>query len=512
MFRIVLAAGILANAALASQAIEGRVLNAVTGAGVAGATVRIFPADGPPSNGHSTSTDSEGRFRLESFAEGAYRAMYAAVGFLPLPDPGEMPCPFTVGRGSEPMRLEVKLQPLAKISGRVLDAGGQPVPNAGIWLVRQEKWCMPPACHPYHRQAKSRENGEFTVIDLLPGPWLVAAAAPPSWNPPEARGGEQLAWAETFYPGVTDPELAEAVLLRPGGEQWNAEIKLAAAPTHRLRGRVVDAHREPASGASVTLGKGFGPVFTQVTKSDGTFEFTAVDDQWYLAAASEKGGTRLAAALPVELRKRDRENVELELAAPFPLRAAIVTETAEGAPAPPLPIVDAGLVADTGMMSEGPGGFLAVRSDGTVRDVYPGSYRLQLLTDSPAPYYLDSIRLGARDALGTVSLTSAAQPLTITYKLGGGSVRGTVDACGAAHVFLIPQEPALRRDGFIRIAACDRDGRFEFSAVRPGEYYGLALVKDPQSFTALADDRALGQAAKVTVRSNENTTAGIPLR
>jgi hypothetical protein len=41
---------------------------------------------------------------------------------------------------------------------------------------------------------------------------------------------------------------------------------------------------------------------------------------------------------------------------------------------------------------------------------------------------------------------------------------------------LIPQDPALRRDGFVRLTSCGQNGRFEITAVRPGEYYGLAIV------------------------------------
>jgi hypothetical protein len=40
-----------------------------------------------------------------------------------------------------PVRLEVKMQPIGKLSGRVLDAAGKPVPNAGLWLVWRGSGC-----------------------------------------------------------------------------------------------------------------------------------------------------------------------------------------------------------------------------------------------------------------------------------------------------------------------------------------------------------------------------------
>jgi hypothetical protein len=511
---MVLAACILMPLRLASQTIEGRVTNAVTGNGIPGVKVGIFPADGPPANGYSIATDAQGGFRIESVKGGAYRAIYSAAGFSPVPAPGDLPAAFPVGNGAEPVRLDVKLQPLATISGRVLDATGKHVPNASIWLIRQETWCMPPECHPDHRDSKSDENGVFTIRDLPPGPWLVAATAPPSWGPPQPRGDERLGWAQTFYPGVIDPQLAEAVMLRPGGQQWTADIKLAAVSVHRIVGRLLDPDGEPVPKASVMWSKGFGPTLTQETKAGGAFDFAVVDDQWILSASVDRSGVKLKSTRTVDVKDRDAEGVEMRLSAPFTLQGKIVMQAPDGVPAPEPPPIDMGLVPVTPVLSDGPDVFLVVRMDGeslTVPDVYPGSYRLQFLTDSPAPYFLDSIRLGEQDAFGTFSVVSPALPLTITFRLGGGTVRGTLDACGSHHVFLVPQEPALRRDGFIRITGCDSNGHFEFPAVRPGEYYGIAMAKEPRSFADLSNDNVLSQGNKVTVRANESTSAAVRL-
>jgi hypothetical protein len=118
--------------------------------------------------------------------------------------------------------------------------------------------------------------------------------------------------------------------------------------------------------------------------------------------------------------------------------------------------------------------------------------------------------MGDADALGLVSIVSVGQPLIITYKLGGGTVRGTVEGGDFSHVFLIPKDPALRRSGFAQETECGQNGRFEFSAVRPGEYYGLAIAGGLISFEAVYEDTGLlRQAGSVTVRPNESTSAEI---
>lgn len=506
---IVFGVCILAVPSLASQIIEGHVVDAATGEAITGANVQIFPADGPRANGFSTATDAQGRFRIEGVNAGVYRARYSASGYSPVPDAGALPPPFRVLDGSESVRLEVKLQPMARISGRVLDAAEKPVPNASIWLIRENKWCMPPECNPDHRQSKTGENGEFAIHDLVPGPWLVAATAPATWDLPQSRGDERFGWAQTFFPGVIDPQLAEAVQLQPGGEQWR-NIKLAAAPLHHIRGRLLDSGGNPVVKSSIVLGKGFGPTFAKDTDSDGSFDFSAIDDKWTLSAAVDRNGVKLKCARTVDLKDRDSDGVEMRLSAPFTLKGKLVIEVPDGVPAPEPPPIDMGLATVAPLVSDSPGRFFVIRTDReslTVQDVYPGSYRVQFLTDAPIPYFLDSIRLGEEEALGSFPLDSAALPLTIRIKLGGGTVRGTVEGCGSRPVFLVPQEPALRRNGFIRIAPCDSNNHFEFPAVRPGEYYGIALAKAPQSFGDLADERLLRQASKVTVRLNESTSA-----
>ena len=515
MLRTIIVACVMAAPALAAQPVEGRVVNAVTGAGIQKATVRIFPADDGPANALSLTTDSQGRFRIESMEVGAYGVMYEAPGFRSVPERGGSAPLFQVGSGAEPVRLEVKMQQLGKLSGRVLDAAGEPVPNADVWLATEDWQRKPSSCFGCYPQSKTDERGEYTFKDLEPGRWVLSATAPPFLGPPKPDADRQLGWAQTFFPGVADPQDAEAVTVRPG-DQWNPDIKLAAAPVHRVLGRVLDLWGRPVPKASVALGKGFGPTRSRETKSDGTFEFASVvDDEWRLSVVVDEGGVKLKAAQWIRVKDRDLENIEVQLAEPFSLRVRIEVEVPEGTVVPRLSIPPLALDLGTALPSDRVSdGSVHIRrphqGELAVPDVYPGTYELRQLGNSPAPYYLDSIRLGDADALGLVSIVSGGQPLIITYKLGGGTVRGTVEGGDFSHVFLIPKDPALRRSGFAQETECGQNGRFEFSAVRPGEYYGLAIAGGLISFEAVYEDTGLlRQAGSVTVRPNESTSAEI---
>jgi hypothetical protein len=88
-----------------------------------------------------------------------------------------------------------------------------------------------------------------------------------------------------------------------------------------------------------------------------------------------------------------------------------------------------------------------------------------------------------------------------------------VEGCNAGEVLLIPQDPALRRDGFIRRTLCDANGRYAIGALRPGEYYGIARAGQAVGggSSQEVDDRLLRQSARVTVRANETTSVDLRL-
>jgi hypothetical protein len=63
---------------------------------------------------------------------------------------------------------------------------------------------------------------------------------------------------------------------------------------------------------------------------------------------------------------------------------------------------------------------------------------------------------------------------------------------------LIPQNPLLQRAEFILGINCGQDGPFEFSAVRPGEYYGIAIARNGPTpwYQAMRDEAFLKQTAR----------------
>ncbi len=532
--RLILIASILPAAAFAAQAVDGHVVNAVNGVDIPGVAVNLIQAG---EVAYSATTDSQGHFHIDAVKAGTYSANYVARGFWPVPNLSvdedfERECgrcfqvergdqPFQVTAVGDPVRLEVKMPPIGKISGRVLDYLGKPVPNATIQLHWGEIWfCKMPSCIGIFRDTKTNDKGEYTISDLdVPGAWLLSAIAPSSWKPPETRDDQPREWAQTFYPGVTDPQLAARVIVRIGGDLSNLDIKLAAVPVHRIRGVVLDASGHPVPKAAVRLAKFIGsPALTEDTRADGTFEFDAVaEGEWRISAKVDQGPAKLWAARWVPVKTRDVENLELRPSAPFAIQGKVVMEVPEGAPPPKPPSVTLAFNAGAAVSGDKPAGNILSanpdsQGDFTIRNVYSGPY--QILPGPPPPqYYLDSIRFGARDALESdVEILPGVQPLTVAYKLGGGTVRGTVENCAGGTVRLLARQKALWREGFVLFASCDANDRYAISAVRPGEYYALAIAGDypiPWYATGWDDDTLLHSATSVTVREGENSSADL---
>jgi hypothetical protein len=162
------------------------------------------------------------------------------------------------------------------------------------------------------------------------------------------------------------------------------------------------------------------------------------------------------------------------------------------------------------MLSHELGAILAIpdrNGNFTLRDVYPGSYRI-VSTPPPRPYYMAAVRIGEADlSTAEVELSSSAAPITVLYKTDGGTVRGTSEKCASGVVLLVPQDRALQSLPFLGSARCDSDDRYDFSGVRPGDYYALAFAGGggvPQ-----LDEILISQANKVSVRAEEIASADL---
>jgi len=527
---------VLFCACAVAQTVEGNVINSVTGNGIPGMQVEIRRSG--LRTDYSTTTTAQGHFVIEGVPAGTYTASFSSPDYALSGEPSVFP----VTAGGTPAKLEVRMVPLARISGRVVDGRGDGVANARLELIGARLL-----------DEGTDDTGKFE-FRLLPGGYTLSVVPPIGLKPPnrEPDNDRVMAWTRTFYPGVSLPEAASKIVAQPGRVISGIELKLQAVPVHAVRGVLLNPDGTPAPKVAITLSEEIvQPAHRAESGSEGAFEFPAVvDGEWRLAAAVENNGVKLQAMQWIEMAGCELEGVKLRLSPPFTMRGQVVMETPKGMPAPNMPSVS--LVARAGRIgreawtanwmlrpemhfveplpTNAPGGDATKQIHGEILDsflftgaisarpdaggnfslqnVYPGSYRIVPMPPPPLPYYLDAVRVGETDLGGQeVELSSEAVSVTVEYKTNGGAVGGTVEKCASGPVLLVPQDTSRQWLGFLRAARCDSNDRYGIAGVRPGEYYALAFAGDgplPE-----LDRGLLNQASKVTVRAGEASWADL---
>lgn len=195
-----------------------------------------------------------------------------------------------------------------RISGRVLDAEGDPVSGLGVVMLPLTGWTSS------SWYAKTDQEGRYIASSLPAGQYLVGinvrglprivapAELPKDFLCPNCfmivenlRADEQAsAFPRMFYPGVFQTAKAEWLPLGPGQELRDVDFRLPPRPAESIvKGRVLRADGTPAAGALVgyqdvtyedlkVLGYGVR------TNVQGEFSFKAYRGGRYIVNASDQ--------------------------------------------------------------------------------------------------------------------------------------------------------------------------------------------------------------------------------
>ncbi len=486
-----------------AQSVEGTVIDVVTGKGIDGVKVQLAGTG----VSYSAITDDKGRFRVDGVKEGVYRPSYTTPHYLDearaLSRPRDGSNLFQVSGAGNAVKLEGRMVPLSKISGKVADPWGNAVPDARVELDTPE----------LRMGAKSDAEGKFEIA-IWPGRFALAVAPPVGLKAPrpDPQSGHPFGWVYSYYPGSPTPDGASKLVLLPGSEIAGLELTLLATEAHAVRGQLFNVDGKPVAKVMVSLQADYLGSLRAETKSDGSFEFPeVVDSEWLLSAETQSEGVNLRASQTLDMAGHALEGIKLRLGEPFTVRGNVVVEVPGDLP---VPKALGPAVAVTGHDGHSYSQTLIVRanldSSFSVEQVYEGTYQI-LAGEPPSGYFLDAIRLGGAEVdPSKVALSSGAAAIEIVYKTNGGTVRGSVENCASGDVVLMPQEREQWWKPFIRTVRCDAHDRYEASGVRPGNYYALAFAAD--GYSPLAErkfDDFLQSATKVTVQAGASTSADL---
>ncbi len=464
---------------------------------------------------------------------GNYRASAEKDGFAPASsDLLSLLANTRVTSGGDPVKMDVKLTPLDKIRGRVLDPDGAPAAGVEINVFPNIMADM----------SVTDEDGRFGLENIRPGSYTLIAKPPENANLGEAKDGTRTATVTTYYPSVTDRSLAQQIVFDGHGDSGGYEIRMKTATVRRVRGIVLDEEGKPSPGAELMLfpmpegtsrpmglslrpgGRSVfalglrpglsGPEATVAAGKDGHFEFPAVQSGiWRINAVSNpKRDDSTSRAAPLRATASlivgpvDVDDLSVHLARPFKLTGTVEwNDEGPGShrvyPGPLSPVTL--MTADgTQVVPSAPAGLESGRL--SFENLVPGDYRLIV-----NPGLLSQIFLGDIEITGTFQVTAGGSPpLRVVLKTWSGTVRGAVENCEGAMVVLVPQ----RVEGVVvgQSVPCGAGGSFELSEVSPGDYT-IAAFDHMDGFQPSAAMLNLVQSRGTSVRVEERSVASVTL-
>src|SRR5688572_1024985 len=167
-----------------------------------------------------TKTDASGRYRFLSPPPGTYEvSVQPPAGYAPLFSPADVSSSVIVERRSCSGEHHVSLQLNGRISGRVLDARGRPVPDQ----VRVSVLTRASAGKGFGRvesRSDYTKDGRYEIDGLPPGEYLLGVGIVSTGTPNPTL----------YYPGASELKGATVITLGPGQQLIGLDMHVRDTP------------------------------------------------------------------------------------------------------------------------------------------------------------------------------------------------------------------------------------------------------------------------------------------
>jgi hypothetical protein len=478
----------------------------------------------------SVTTDSQGAYELRDLSTGLYNVRASKGGYVSLTygqrRPFEAGKPLQIVNTQTFEKVDFALPRGAVIAGRVVDEYGDAVPDVQVTPMRYVYGHGRRYLTPAGRTSITNDIGEFRLFALPPGLYYVSALLRSSMN---IETGDQLGYAQTYFPGTNDLAQAEKVTVGLGQTVDDVNIALVAARVSRISGVAVDADGNRTTGGVVTVLRrsgqtAFGITTAQIS-ADGSFEVSNVSPGQYILQAAQLESTDVEpeyASLQVAVVNDDVTQVRLVGAKPVSVMGRVVFDNAltKTPPASSIQLV----LAPLGLGNNTPVGSSHRRVNGDLSfelKAWPGTFAVRL-TNAVSGWSIKSVRLRGADVTDTgieLRPTENVERLTVelTNRLTtiSGQVtneRAEIVTDYSVLVFARDREMWSESSRYFAMARPDQHGQFRIEALPPGDYYAIAIdyvdpgdARDPQFLNNI-----LGRAT--TVRIGEGETKVLTLK
>jgi len=503
--------------------IAGAIVNALTGEPLGRARVTLTNTRNSKQNPHVVTAD-DGRFEFTGLAAGKFNLRGAKRGFEAADyDQHEtFSTAIVTGAGVDTENLRLQLQPLAFLTGKVLDESGEPVHQANVVLYR--RFTTGGLVRTSRvSQDSTDDQGYFEFPAMLPGDYFVGASGKPWYAVhPRLSPGEGAKTAPTsvpqsldvtypaiYYDGASDSDGATLLPVK-AGDHLRIEIHLIPAPSLHLIFRTPE-------GATA-----FGPPTFQRRVFDTTENLQNVQMQWISAGVWEVSGVSVGRYTIVEQVPGGQKSGEVSLAQDGQEMDLSRSEASAQV------TLHTKLPTDETRPSQI---FLALRNSqrrvvanraadasgtATFQNVVPGRYSI-LAGSSSGRYSVTRMSSPAGELSGHEVDIQAGASVDLTVFLTAGVVdvegivkRGDKPAAGIM-VALVPKDPEAHIELFRRDQS-DLDGSFTVTNIIPGPYTIIA-VEDAWGFPWLQEGilaRYLPKGQTLNITENMKRSVYLP--
>ncbi len=473
---------------------------------------------GPAVSRHARS-GLDGRFRFPDLPLGSYSLSFRKDGH----EAGSSISANVELSEAEPLaNFRVEMRRSAAISGRVLDADGDPVPLATVQIY-EKLTAQGLSRLQFKRSHLTNDLGEYRLSGLDPGRYF-AAVLPLSLRSP--RGVRAFEFPNVYHPNTGSIEQSEPIAVSWGVEREGIDFHLPRAMRTSVEGAVFhDESGQPCPACNITVyGPGNITVASVSPDEQGLFAVRGLHPGEY-RLLTQTGDGGFHAEESVLLVSRKTVEVDLAASATQDVVGQIVADSAppENDPEALTRAMRVRLVSEVGAttgrlvrqptLAEG-GGF-------RFRNVTPGSHHV-FVEALPKTAYVRRMLVDGRPLKSRrVSVPRGAplEGLEIRISFDGGVVKGTVteaglSASGAGRGFVVLL-PDRYGEGwhFERLGAYrPEDGAYAIPGVPPGSYTVFAIRRDNHFDLGIADDlRYLRERGRrVRVAAEETVTAEAP--
>ena len=492
----------------------GTVVDAIAQRPLAGAHITLTGVVpfGNPIPTYGATSGEDGHFSIPKLAPAVYSLSAQRNGFVYIQEDHQEPLERRIAlrAGDAITDRTVEMAPSAVITGRVVDAYGDPVENAYVRATRVGG-NSPISIVEDRMFSPTDERGEFRIVGA-PGEFYVSATKQPgrvALREIRTDGSEIPVYGETWHREAESRAKAVVVEAVAGRETTGIDIRLVRKKSLHISG-VVTGTPDGSARAQVflhTKSLGMPPA---TADADGRFTFSGLaPDEYQLTARYEAGALELMSrTVEVRLEVAEDHSVNLELAAGEGVSGNVEMEgTAQG--------LKVRLDALTQMQGvEMKGGEVDRTGNFNITPVYPGRFRVRVDT-MPENAYIRTVRVDGEAVADTaIDFTRGVKgaKLKITVGVNGGSVEGLVsseDGKPACCAMVVLAEKAEYVNYHMK--AVKAGEKYRFTGLRPGKY--RLIVSGPaQEFGTQTAETLFSKAPEIEVHEGDRITRDVTFK